>query len=64
MWYYVYVYNKKIYNENFDINTLNWYNIFTSENLKITNFYKSMELKYGLNLIQNFNLWPKNIKSV
>ncbi len=64
----MYVYNKKVYNEIFEINILDWYNIFTSENLKITNFYGSMELKYGLNLIQNlnfnFNLSPKNIKSV
>jgi hypothetical protein len=33
---YVYVYSQTIYNNVLEINILNWYNIFTSENLKIT----------------------------
>jgi hypothetical protein len=35
---YVYVYNLKNYTEFFEINILNWYNIFTSSNLKSTIF--------------------------
>jgi len=42
---YVYVYSQKHYNENFKLNILNWYNVFTSEKLKIIILYKSMELR-------------------
>jgi hypothetical protein len=38
------VYNLKIYNENFEINILNWCNIFTSK-IENYDFYRSMELK-------------------
>jgi hypothetical protein len=41
----VHVYSQKVYNQNFELNSLNWYNIFTSEKLKIIIFYRSMELK-------------------
>jgi len=35
---YVHVYGQKIYNQIFELNILNWYNIFTSEILKIIFF--------------------------
>jgi hypothetical protein len=30
----MFMYSQKNYNENFELNILNWYNIFTSENYK------------------------------
>jgi len=60
---YVYVYSLKFYNNFFEINIFNSYNIFTSKDLTITIFIEEWNLKYGLNLIQNlnfnFNVWPK-----
>jgi hypothetical protein len=57
---YVHVYGQKIYNQIFELNILNWYNIFTSEILKIIFFYRSMELKIWIKF-NNLNL---NFKSV
>jgi hypothetical protein len=45
----VYVYNQKVYNEKFEINILDQYNISTSENLKNVIFIEVWNLKYGSN---------------
>jgi hypothetical protein len=51
MLYFFYVYNLEFYDEIFEINILNWYNIFTSEKLKIKFFTKVWNQKYGVHLI-------------